>query len=137
MNATTLADEFEGLCLVDLYNPNLHVYPDRPEVIKSSKNVNAVLYQGFYYNHFRTNKNPVQYKCREKIYGKECNGSFTLNNCGNSFTLKSHKHSPMFPIKCEIKKVRLEIDKLILENPSCSISKIWDKKLIELTLKYS
>jgi len=43
----------------------------------------------------------------------------------------------MFSIECEIKKVRLEIDKLILENPSCSISKIWDKKLIELTLKYS
>jgi len=42
----------------------------------------------------------------------------------------------MFPIECEIKKVRLEIDKLILENPSCSIS-LWDKKLIELTLKYS
>jgi len=42
-----------------------------------------------------------------------------------------------FPIECEIKKVRLEIDKLILENSSCSISKIMDKKLIELTLKYS
>jgi hypothetical protein len=79
----------------------------------------------------------VQYKCREKINGKECNGSFTLNNYDNSFTLKSHKHSHMFPIECEIKKIRLEIDKLILENPSRSISKIWDKKLIELTLKYS
>jgi len=43
----------------------------------------------------------------------------------------------MFTIECEIKKVRLEIDKLILENSSCSISKIMDKKLIELTLKYS
>ena len=81
--------------------------------------------RGFYYNHFRTNKNSVQYKCREKI-----NGSFTLNNYDNSFTLKSDKHSPMFPFECEIKKVRLEIDKLILENPSCSVSKIWDKKLI-------
>jgi hypothetical protein len=48
MNATTLADEFEDLCLVDLFNSNLHVYPDKPEIIKLSKNVNAVLYQGFY-----------------------------------------------------------------------------------------
>jgi hypothetical protein len=42
MNATTLADELEDLCLVDF---KLHVYPDKPEIIKSSKNVNAVLYQ--------------------------------------------------------------------------------------------
>jgi hypothetical protein len=47
MNATTLADEFEDLCLDDLFNPNLHVYPDKPEIIKSSKNINAVLYRGF------------------------------------------------------------------------------------------
>jgi hypothetical protein len=53
MNATTLADEFEDLCLVDLFNPNLHVYPDKPEIIKLSKNINAVLYQGFYLNHLR------------------------------------------------------------------------------------
>ena len=46
---------------------------DKSEIIKSSKNVNAVLYQGFYYDHFRTNKNSVQHKCREKINGKECN----------------------------------------------------------------
>ncbi len=112
MNATTLSDEFKDSCLDDLFNPNLHVYPDKPEIIKSSKNINVVLYQGFYYNHFRTNKNSVQYKCREKINGKECNGSFTLNNYYNSLTLKSQKHSPMFPIECEIKKVRLEIDKV-------------------------
>jgi hypothetical protein len=75
MNATTLADEFEDLCLDDLINPKyLHAYPDKPEIIKSSKNINAVLYQGFYYNHFRTYKNSVQFKCREKINGKECNG---------------------------------------------------------------
>jgi hypothetical protein len=52
--------EFEDLCLVDLFNLNLHVYRDKPEIIKSSKNVNAVLYQGFYYNHFRSKKNSVQ-----------------------------------------------------------------------------
>ncbi len=50
MNATTLADEFEDLCLVDLYNLNSHVYPDKPEAIKSFKNLNAVLYQGFKHN---------------------------------------------------------------------------------------
>ena len=57
MSTTLLADEFENLFLVVLFNPNLHVNSDKPEIIKSSKNVNAVLYQGFYYNHFRTNKN--------------------------------------------------------------------------------
>ncbi len=54
----------------------------------------------------------MQYKCREKINGKECNGLLTLNNYDNSFTLKSHKHSPMFPIECEIRKVRLETDEV-------------------------
>ena len=42
----------------------------------------------------------------------------------------------MLPIECEIKTIRLQIDAQIKEEPSTSISKIWNKKLIELSLKY-
>ncbi len=45
MSTTLLADEFENLFLAVLFNPNLHVNSDKPEIIKSSKNVNAVLYR--------------------------------------------------------------------------------------------
>ena len=124
MNATTLADEFEDLCLVDLFNPNLHVYPDKPEIIKSSKNVNAVLYQGFYYNHFRNNKNSVQYKCREKVNGKECNGSFTLNNQCNGTYFESTWMGPNAIFPREIWNLHDNI-----YHRTNNISETYDKKL--------
>jgi len=44
----TLAEEFEDLNLIELFQT--HKYPDKPDVIKSSKSKDAVLYQGYYYN---------------------------------------------------------------------------------------
>ena len=79
----TLAEEFEDLNLIELFQT--HKYPDKPEVIKSSKNKDAVLYQGYYYNFLRLN----------------------------------------------------EMDEFISSNPTASFSKQWDKKVIELSLKYS
>jgi hypothetical protein len=34
----TIADEFEDLNLIELFNLKMHIYPDKPEIIKSSKN---------------------------------------------------------------------------------------------------
>jgi hypothetical protein len=79
----TLAEEFEDLNLIELFQT--HKYPDKPEVIKSSKSKDAVLYQGYYYNFLRLN----------------------------------------------------EMDEFISSNPTASFSKQWDKKVIELSLKYS
>jgi hypothetical protein len=64
----TIADEFENLNLIELFNLKMHVYPDKPEIIKSSKNKDAVLvYEGHYYNHLRSNKHSEYFKCRTVI----------------------------------------------------------------------
>ena len=70
--------KFQDLNLEDLFIVN--VYPDQPEIIKSSKAKEAILYNGYYYNHLRTNKSSTVYKCREIIDKKECSGSLTLND---------------------------------------------------------
>ena len=71
----------------------VHVYSSEPELIKSSKSKDSILYNGYYYNHLRTNKTSVVYKCRELIDG--C-GSLTMFN-DMTFTTKPHnkKHLPM------------------------------------------
>jgi hypothetical protein len=76
-------EDFEDLNRIELFQT--HKYPDKPEVIKSSKSKDAVLYQGYYYNFLRLN----------------------------------------------------EMDEFISSNPTASFSKQWDKKVIELSLKYS
>jgi len=88
----------------------VHVYSSEPELIKSSKSKDSILYNGYYYNHLRTNKTSVVYKCRELIDG--C-GSLTMFN-DMTFTTKPHnkKHLPMIPIECDVKKARFEIEKL-------------------------
>jgi len=132
----TIADEFEDLNLIELFNLKMHIYPDKPEIIKSSKNKDAVLYEGHYYNHLRSNKHSEYFKCRTVIDEKECSGSFTLNKDG-TFKVTSHKHRPMAPIECDIKKIRNEMDFFISSNPTSSVAKQWEKKIIELSLKYS
>ena len=52
--------KFQDLNLEDLFIVN--VYPDQPEIIKSSKAKDAILYNGYYYNHLRTNKSSTVYK---------------------------------------------------------------------------
>ena len=49
-------------------------------LLKSSKNKDAILHRGFYYNHQRDNKKSTAFKCRRVINKKECSGSFNLNN---------------------------------------------------------
>jgi len=97
-------DQFEDLNLEDLFTE--HVYPSSFEKIKSSKQKDAIMYLGFYYNHSRENLKSTKFKCREKVNGKECTGSFTLYE-DESFTIKPHGHPPMLPIECDIKKMRL------------------------------
>jgi len=41
------ANEFEDLNLIELFNLEMYIYPDRPEIIKSSKNKD-VLFEGHY-----------------------------------------------------------------------------------------
>ena len=43
------ADEFEDLNLVKLFKLEMHIFSDRPEIIKSSKNKD-VLFEGHYYD---------------------------------------------------------------------------------------
>ena len=132
----TLAEEFEDLNLIELFQT--HKYPDKPDVIKSSKSKDAVLYQGYYYNFLRHNAKSDYFKCRAVIEEKECPGSLTLSHNG-TFKCMPHnpKHRPMVPIESDVKKIKLEMDEFISSNPTASVSKQWDKKVIELSLKYS
>jgi len=43
------ANEFEDLNLIELFNLEMHIYSDRPEIIKSSKNKD-VLFEDHYYD---------------------------------------------------------------------------------------
>ena len=45
---------------------------------RSSKNVKAIIFNNFYYNKFRVNKNSTYYKCREP----GCHASVTIKNSG-------------------------------------------------------
>jgi len=82
------------------------VYPNKPEIIKSSKGKDAVLYLGYYYNHLRDNKKSTVFKCREVFDDKECPGSITISDNGQ-FIAKSHheKHKAMEPIEADIRKM--------------------------------
>jgi len=115
----SLVDDFQDLNLEDFFCERS--YPSMPEVISSSKGKKAIMFKGFYYNHLRENKASSVYKCRDKFDDKECPGSITISKDG-SFTTKPHheKHSPMQPIECEIKSIRLELEQLIIDQPSIS-----------------
>ena len=59
--------------------------------IKTSKNKDAILFRGYYYNHQRDNNKSSVYKCRHIHQKKECPATFTLNEDKN-FRCKEHSH---------------------------------------------
>ena len=131
--AEAIVNDFHDLNLDRLFEE--HEYVAHYEIIKTSKGKDAILYRGFYYNWTRDNKSSTVYKCRETVNKKECPSTFTLNS-SNDIVCKPHTHYPMLPIQCDIMKTRLEIEFEISKNPSVSVSKLWSKKMVELTLKH-
>ena len=61
-------------------------YPKDYEIIKSSKDKDATLFNGYYYNFSRKNLRSTVFKCRATFNGVECTGRFTLKN-DNSYEL--------------------------------------------------
>jgi len=108
----SLVDDFQDLNLEEFFCERS--YPSMPEVISSSKGKKA----------------SSVYKCRDKFVDKECPGSITISK-DQYFTTKPHhaKHSPMQPIECEIKSIRLEMEQLIIDKPSISIQRVLEKKI--------
>ena len=100
----SLVADFEHLYLNDFFMDR--VYHNKPEIIKSSKGKDAVLYLGYYYNHLRDNKKSTVFKCREVLDDKECPGSITISDNGQ-FIAKSHheKHKAMESIESDIRKM--------------------------------
>jgi hypothetical protein len=108
------------------------------KIIKTSKGKDAVLYDGYYYNHTRDNKSSTVYKCRfivDEDKKKECTSTFTLQKDGK-YKIKEHQHDPMLKIQTEIMLVLADVDKIIIENPTTSIKNVYDQKEIELVNKY-
>ena len=92
-------------------------------MIKTSKGKDAILHDGYYYNHLRDNKSSTVFKCRfivDEDKKKECSGTFTLRKDGK-FKIKEHQHQPLSPIEIEIMQVLAEIYALIIANPTTSI----------------
>ena len=61
---TSLNEELEDLAL------------DEFKIIKTSKGKDAVLHDGYYYNHYRDNKSSTVFRCRhlvDEAKKKECN----------------------------------------------------------------
>ena len=63
---------------------------------------------------------------------KECLGSFILK-ATKYFVAVAHLHDPMQPIEWEILKRKIVIQNEINNNLSVSISKIWEKIILDLT----
>jgi hypothetical protein len=59
------------------------------KIIQTSKKKDSILYDGFYFNHMRDNKNSTVFKCRHIIEvdgkKKECTGNFTLQSDRKTF----------------------------------------------------
>ena len=75
--------DFDDLNLGSHFDEN--VYPKVPESIKSSREKDAILYQGYYYNHHRAIKKSIVYKCRENFVDKngikkQCVGALTVHD---------------------------------------------------------
>ena len=106
--------------------------------MKTSKGKDAILNDGYYYNHLRDNKSSTVFKCRvivDEEKRKECTSTFTLQKDGK-FKIKEHQHDPMEIIQTEIMIALAEIDKIIISNPTTSIKNVYDQKEIELVNKY-
>ena len=57
--------------------------------IKTSKNKDAILFRGYYYNHQREYNKSSVYKCHHMNKKKECPATFTLNE-DKTFQYKEH-----------------------------------------------
>ena len=123
---TSLNEELEDLAL------------DEFKIIKTSKGKDAVLHDGYYYNHYRDNKSSTVFRFRhlvDEAKKKECNSTFTLQKDGK-FKVKAHQHDPMESIQIEIMVALADIDKIIISNPTTSIKNVYDQKEIELVNKF-
>ena len=108
---------------------------ERYKIWRTSKGKEAILHDGFYYNHLRDNKKSKVFKCRHVTNKKECTSTFTLKDDGE-FAVKKHQHKQMEPIESEIMFTLSEIDRIILANPTISIKNVYNQKEIELVAKY-
>ncbi len=72
----SIVEDFEHLYLEKLFEEK--IYDWNHQLIHSSRGKPAVLF-GFKYNWHRNNKNSTVYICREKVNGKQCNSTFTIN----------------------------------------------------------
>jgi hypothetical protein len=52
------------------------------KILRTSKGKEAILHDGFYYNHMRDNKKSKVFKCRHVTNKKECTSTFTLKDDG-------------------------------------------------------
>jgi len=126
-------DEIDDLKLDELFFEKK--YESKYRLIKSNRDKDAILFNGYYYNHQRDNKNSRVFKCRQKNGKKECTGTFTLMN-DDSYSCKSHQCAQLMPIQCDIMIINAEIEAEILRRPTLSIKKLYDEKEVELTIKY-
>lgn len=131
MFENTIIEDFEDLNLEDLFYE--HEYSKQHELIKSSKEKDAILYQGYYYNHKRDNKDGSSiYKCRESVIDngktKECVGVLKLTT-KNTVEVKSHHKlcKAMHPIECDILKFKIDIKLAIDSNPTASVQQMFPK----------
>jgi len=133
-NDNSINEDIDNLCLDDLFYEKQ--YESNYRVLKSNREKDAILFNGYYYNWQRDNKNgSTVLKCRQKHEKKECSGTFTLNQDG-SFKCKSHQCVQFMPIQCDIMIINSEIENEISNRPSISIKKLNDEKEVELTLKF-
>ena len=84
------------------------------KIIQTSKKKDSILYDGFYFNHMRDNKNSTVFKCRHII---EVDGKKRIYGIKRL----SKQHDRMQPIQSEIIVILLEIDQIILAYPTQSI----------------
>ena len=120
MAAANIIDDFEDLCLETMFF--LPDYSPQYEKIQSTRNGEAILHRGYYYNWSRNNKSSTVYKCRVNLDKKECTSTFTLNN-DSTFKCKLHLHDPMLPIECDVLKARIDLQDEIKVHPSISLPK--------------
>jgi hypothetical protein len=83
------------------------------KILRTSKGKEAILHDGFYYNHMRDNKKSKVFKCRHVTNKKECTSTITLKD-DKEFAVKEHQHKQMEPIESEIMFTLSEIDRIIL-----------------------
>jgi hypothetical protein len=134
----SIIEDFEDLNLDDFF---LDVdYSCEMEFIESSKGVEAVVFEGRYYNKKRENKRDKSkvYACREtsRVDGKTryCTGGLKIFNDKETKPEK-HAHSyfchPMSPIEQDIFLAKEAIKVAIDADPTTSIQQIWERKEIE------